>query len=158
MEKYIESKYRKEIDEIVASAIVMTLAFQDQQGPWTAPVYYSGKLENLFFLSSPDTRHGQAINNGLPFAASIFREPESWQKIKGLQIAGEVKEVESEEVARTSFLKKFPFVVLFLAKSRLIDPLIKEKAGKTSFYSFVPSQVTLVDNSVKFGFHHTVSL
>ena len=158
MEKYLESKYKNEIDDIVASAMVMTLAFQDQQGPWTTPVYYSGNLENLFFLSSPDTRHGRGIEAGLPFAASIFPQPESWQQIKGLQMAGEVLRLENEKAARNSFLGKFPFVVMFLAKSRIIDPLIKEKTDKVNFYTFMPRQVTLVDNSIKFGFHHTVSL
>lgn len=91
-------------------------------------------------------------------AAAIYSEPASWQKIRGLQISGKVAVVSEEKTAKTSFLKKYPFASLFLAKSRVIDPLIKEKTEGVNFYCFRPAHITLIDNSIKFGFHHTVSL
>lgn len=157
MTRYLESRYRKEIDSIITDTSVMTLAFQDDLGPWTAPVYYSGEISELFFLSSPRTRHGIAITKGLDFAASIFQEPQRWQQIRGLQLSGNISPVEDEKGARASFLKKFPFVSLFLAKNRLLDPLIKEKTEEVIFYRFLPAEATLVDNAIKFGFHHKVS-
>ena len=124
----------------------MTLATTDPEGnPQAAPVYFVHAEEmRLYFFSDPNSQHSRNIAQNSKVAAAIYPECDGWRDIKGLQLHGDVRLVESTEEWDSAWARyqvKFPFV-----------RALKAVVVKNQFYAFIPSWIRLVDNSQGFGF------
>ena len=131
---------------LLDSISTMTLATTDPEGnPYTAPVYFvRGDEMRLFFFSEAKSSHSQHIDKNPKVAVAIYPECESWRDIKGLQLRGEVRLVESTmewDSAWARYQVKFPFV-----------SALKAVVAQNQLYVFIPNWIRLVDNSRGFGF------
>ena len=73
----------------------MSLATVSPEGlPQSAAVFYAvDEGLNLYFLSSPASRHCCNLKQNARAAATIHADGQAWQKIRGLQIEGTVDQV-----------------------------------------------------------------
>ncbi|KAB2951702.1 hypothetical protein F9B85_11780 [Heliorestis acidaminivorans] len=153
----ITGKEAEEIFEaICAEHRAMTIAVVDAAGlPWSAPVYYLYQYRDnekaFYFLSSPRSRHLEALQKEASLQASvaIYNEPEAYEEIRGLQMSGIIEEISSlQERAKLllAFGKRFSFFDKFLAQPVLIKELEKNK-----LYRFIPQSIFIVHNEVSFG-------
>ena len=120
---------------------VFTLAVTRENKPWCATCYYV-YLEDLnmfVFTSDHDTKHiRDVVETGNNYAAgAIALETKMTGKIRGLQFAGSMKELEGNVLkkARSAYLKAFP--VARLAKLHL--------------WGLVPDVMKMTDNRLGFG-------
>ncbi len=112
--------------------------------PHAAPLYFAAD-ENLqlYFFSSPNSRHGHNLSKMPKAAAAIYPECRDWRDIHGLQLQGEVSRVPAGKgwvQGWGVYLAKFPFVA----------PL-KDIIAQNRLYLFRPTWVRLVDNRQGFG-------
>ncbi len=140
--------------ELIHGESTLTLATHDEQGPWSAPVYYVFLDDRFYFFSSPQSRHIRHIENHGQAAASIFRRADSWQEIRGIQMQGVVERLQSAAMSLkpiAAYLKRFPFTRDFFPDIRspgLQDFLSRFKAR---LYFFAPTSVYYTDNRFGFG-------
>jgi uncharacterized protein YhbP (UPF0306 family) len=127
----------------------MTLSTTDPEGnPHAAPVYFvvvdEDQYLNLYFFSDEKSEHSRHFVQNPKAAAAIYPECEGWRDIKGLQLHGEVRLVESKkewDFAWERYQVKFPFV-----------SALKTVVAQNRLYTFIPNWIRLVDNSQGFGF------
>ena len=134
------------VRELLGQVSTMTLATSDIDGkPHATPVYFvHDKDLKLYFFSDEKSQHCQNFAHNPHVAAAIYPECAGWQDIKGLQIRGEVRWVESPEVwdsAWEEYQRKFRFV-----------RTLKAVVAQNKMYVLIPSWIRLVDNSQGFGF------
>lgn len=123
----------------------LTLATTDPEGnPHAAPVYFVVDDDvNLYFFSEVKSQHSQHVAQNPKVAAAIYPECEGWRGIKGLQLRGAARLVESAQEWDSAWARyqvKFPFV-----------RALKAVVAKNQLYVFIPSWIRLVDNSRGFG-------
>jgi uncharacterized protein YhbP (UPF0306 family) len=125
---------------------VMTLA---TAGPWAAAVFYVNDGFALYYLSSPQTRHAQALAKHPEVALTIQDDCAEWRGIKGIQLEGLAAPVSAGERARVIGLygAKFPLV----ANASSAPTAITQALAKIQWYQVKPRSVYFVDNSVAFG-------
>ena len=99
---------------------MLTLATNDLQGPWSAPVLYVADVSKqpfcLYFLSSANSRHSKALVKSEPIAASIYSDYTGhWQSIKGAQLQVTVSALDDLESAKAEGLILIAFPILKLS-------------------------------------------
>lgn len=124
----------------------MTLATTDREGRvHTAAVFFVATSSlKFYFFSEKHTQHSQDVHVNPQAAVSIYPECYDWREIRGVQMHGEVFQVEqgSEwEAAWVKYRRKFPFV-----------NSLKTIVGQNTFYVFKPGWIRLVDNRCGFGY------
>jgi uncharacterized protein YhbP (UPF0306 family) len=140
--------------ELIHSESTLTLATADQDGPWSAPVYYVFLNDRFYFFSSPLSRHIRQVESRGQAAASIFHQADSWQNIRGLQMRGVVERVPSAAVSIkpiAAYLKRFPFTRDFFPNSRSPGLQDFRSRFKARLYHFSPTSVYFSDNRFGFG-------
>ena len=143
--------YRSRALALLKCAKTMVIAVDGGDGPWAAPVYYLYASPGIYFFSSPRSKHVQALRSCHRAAGAIFAESDQLQNIQGLQMVGEVEQVQSA-VRRlnitTRYLAKFPQAGQMLTPGR--NPLSRLDA-RVGLYVFWPSEVHCTDNRQGFG-------
>lgn len=126
---------------LLAQQHVITLASQDAQGPWAAPVFYALDDESLVFVSSPRSRHGLALAATPRCAGAVHLPATDWQAIAGVQLAGMVRLLDGDEAAqaRALYEHRFPFVAGG-------DPTLAAALQRSSWYRLAIDDVQVVDN------------
>jgi uncharacterized protein len=132
---------------------VATLATHGPEGPWAAAVYYASDAFELYFLSSPASRHCRNISADARAAATIQEDYADWRDIKGVQLAGTVAELSGaeERAARTLYAEKFRFI-------RGPVGAIAEALEKVRWYRLTPQRLHFIDNTRGFGYRDEISL
>lgn len=150
----MSASLRQRVLEFLDEHHVMTLATQGTAGLWAAAVFYAHEGLDLYFLSSPKSRHGQDIDTGADIAVSIQRDYDDWPGIRGVQMAGRAEPLADAERDRVKTLygERFPVV----GKAAAAPRAILEALGKARWYCFRPATVYLVDN--RLGFAHREKL
>jgi len=133
---------------------VMSLATAGPEGePHAAAVYFvalSGETVTpqagwgLFFFSDPASTHARDLTHHPTAAATISAESQGWEDIRGLQMRGSVRPVESGmqwDRAWASYVEKFPFA-----------GQLKTVVAQNRMFVFSPSWIRLIDNRQRFGF------
>ena len=137
-----------EVADFLLRHHVMTLATQGDAGPWAAALFYVRDGDDLIFVSSPAARHCSdfAVQPGC--AATIQGQPPDWSAIQGVQVAGEVSELQGEERARARRLyeERFPFVRPGSATAALAQAL-----ARVRWYRLRISRLYFIDNQRGFG-------
>ncbi|MBI5911597.1 MAG: pyridoxamine 5'-phosphate oxidase family protein [Betaproteobacteria bacterium] len=124
---------------------VMTLATHGPEGPWAAAVFYANDGFNLYFVSSPASRHGLNLAAHARVAATVHEDYHDWREIKGIQLEGSVELVSAAEEAsiRELYGKKFPLAAAPAA--------IAAAFAKVRWYRLAAVRAYFVDNSAGFG-------
>lgn len=145
----MSEKLRGEVLAYLARHHVITLATSDGHSAWAAAVFYANDGLDLYFLSSPGSRHGQHIAINPHVAGTIHEDYHDWREIKGIQLEGEVSVLSGDEEkhARAVYGAKFP-VVGQIAKA---PAAIVKALAKVSWYRLRPQRLFYIDNSKGFG-------
>lgn len=140
---------REEVLRQLADHHVMTLATAGADGLWAAAVFYANDGTDLYFLSSPASRHGIHLAEHGAVAATIQRDYADWPAIKGIQMEGEVALLggAEETYAREVYARKFPLVG---ALARAPAVIVKALA-KVRWYRLRPRRLFYIDNGKGFG-------
>jgi hypothetical protein len=128
----------------LAAHSTLTLATVSAEGtPLAAALFFvADDALNLFFVSSPDSRHAQAIARQPRVALSVHAETWAWRDIAGLQLEGLAAALDGAEraAALALYAVKFPFVAEM--GSRLAD---------STCYQVTPLWLRWIDNRLGFG-------
>ena len=139
---------------LIQNESTLTLATAGESGPWSAPVYYVCLNGSFYFFSSPQSRHiQQAIDSG-EAAASLFHPGGSWQSIRGIQMAGTVKQVDSMALSIkviATYLNRFAFVSELFPDNPAPDLAAFFSRFRARLYAFSPTVVYYIDNRFGFG-------
>lgn len=135
--------------DYLAAHRVMTLATCGEAGPWAAGVFYVNDGFDLYFVSSPASRHSRDIAASAGAAATVHEDYAGWQEIKGVQLEGKVVEVAAAEEPRVRELygRKFPLV----GDPATAPAAIAAAFAKVRWYKLAATRVYFVDNSAGFG-------
>lgn len=127
----------------LAAHNVMTLA---TKSVWAAAVFYANEGFNLYFVSSPASRHALDLAADPRAAAAIHEDYRDWRAIQGIQLSGTVERLEDAErdAALACYRAKFGFLANAAAP-------VLEALGKAACYRLVPSEMYFIDNSTGFG-------
>lgn len=134
----------------------MTLATVDADGaPQAAAVFYAADdTLDLFFLSSPNSRHSLNLARRPRVAASIQADNQAWQSIQGLQIEGAARLVDG--VAETAhavrvYAGRFDFLQSLLDGAGGGPAALRGPLAGSRFYILRPAWLRLIDNRLGFG-------
>ena len=131
-----------------------SLATEREGVPHAATVFYVSIGFELYFLSSPTSRHGENLGRNPRVSATINEDYGKWQQIKGIQLEGRVENVggilENGRIAR-AFVKKYPDVADFLFSPRKLGRAIAQKLARVKFYKIKPSRILFINNAIDFG-------
>jgi uncharacterized protein len=124
----------------------LALATTNPDGsPQAAPIFYvADDRLNLYWLSSPSSRHSTNLVRNSKVAATVYPSVWQWNDIVGLQIEGEARPIGDERIREqilTIYLRKFQLPAAF-------DSII----SASILYSLKPSWLRWMDNSVQFNF------
>ncbi len=135
---------------------VMTLATYGSEGLWAAAVFYVDDGRNLFFLSSPTSRHCRNLAKSPRVSATIQKDYVDWPDIKGVQLEGIAREIrgKEEERARRLYGEKFP-VIRGLARA---PAALAEAMDRVRWYEVAPDRLYFIDNSAGFGHRDAIEL
>jgi hypothetical protein len=133
----------------LAAHNVMTLGTTGPEGPWAAAVFYASRDFDLYFVSSPKSRHAVDIERDGKAAAAIHEDYRDWRAIQGLQLAGTVRRLEGteREAALACYRDKFAFLD---NPSAALLPVL-QALGKAACYRLTPSELHFIDNATGFG-------
>ena len=145
----IDAAARDRALDYLAGHRVVTLATCGSAGPWAAAVFYANDGFNLYFISSPASRHGRNFAAHAAVGATVHEDYLDWREIKGIQLEGTVEQVSgaAEASARKLYGEKFPLVAN-LASAPLA---IAAAFAKVRWYRLAAVRAYFVDNSAGFG-------
>jgi uncharacterized protein YhbP (UPF0306 family) len=143
--------YRDQALVLLKNARTMVLAVHEGDCPWVAPVYYLFAAPGIYFFSSPRSKHVQALRHCSRAAGAIFTDSDQLQNIQGLQMIGQVEQVQgtTRRLSITArYLAKFPMAGQLLIPGK--DPAggLESRVG---LYVFWPSEIHCTDNRQGFG-------
>jgi uncharacterized protein len=130
----------------------LALATVDDTGrPQIAPVFYvHDDALNLYWLSSPTSRHSINLAAWDVAAATIYPVIWEWEAIRGLQIDGSAQVVEAVERRKTileAYRRKFTLPTAFEAQ-----------IAASTLYCLEPMWLRWLDNGVRFGYKAEATL
>jgi uncharacterized protein len=147
--------------DLIAGCRALCLATAHNDGPWAAPVYYVTGPSGFYFFSSPDSRHIKEALASNRAAGSIYAESDSWENLRGLQMAGTVAAVGTGPRAAAilaAYLIRFPFVKTMAGAAGRMGPADFFNLFRVKLYIFRPETILYMDNSISFGFRQPLSL
>ena len=148
------NELKKMILDYLKSHNTVSLATEKDGTPHAATVFYVSIGFQLYFLSSPTSRHGENLSLNPKASATINEDYSDWLLIKGIQMEGRVESVggilENGRIAKT-YVKKFPAVADFLFSPRKLGQAIASKVAQVRFYRLTPSKVYFINNEIGFG-------
>ena len=161
MAKLSKEELRKRTHSLLSEQATMTIATSGASGPWAAPVYYVNVGYDIYFFSSPNSRHILESQDAKQAAAAIFVESRKWKEIRGIQISGSIQPLSPGlEAAKVvaAYEKKFSFIREFFKGKRTLDLKAFSEKFDVSFYRFAPDKIFYLDNRVDFSFRAEVSI
>lgn len=150
---------RQEVERVgsfLDSLNTMTLATQGPAGPWAATVFFvRDDALNLYFVSSPETRHVRDLLAAGAVAVTVNGDHDSWDDIRGLQISGTAEPV--PEAQRPDVVERY--LGKFTKIRRVVEhPAsapergIAERFMTSAFFRIRPVTIRFIDNTVSFGY------
>lgn len=152
---------RSKVIDYLQGHNAMSLSTMHNGQPHAATVFFVNRQYDLFFISSPASRHGQDLAANNRVAATVNEDYSNWGDIKGLQLEGRVEQLgrlsENRELA-DAFADKFPDTSGFFTDPGELPDLVAEKVARVRFYRFQPSRISYIDNSLGFGHREELTL
>jgi uncharacterized protein len=148
---------RQQIEALLASLHVMSLATTSSDGVHAASMFYALDGLSLVWTSDPATRHSQHLEKRGRIAATIAPDCADFLAVRGLQISGVARRlVGAAEVERASrtMRQRFPF----LEQLATGPAALQEAWARAGFYRLEPDRITLIDNSRGFGHKATLQV
>lgn len=140
----------------------MALATCGPEGLWVAAVYFASDVRadglRLYFLSSPNSRHGRNLAAGACVAADIHQDEHDWRSIRGVQLegVGEIMGGRREQLgAWRVYLAKFPFVRELFGGAA---GALRAKLKRTQMYCVRVGRLFYLDNRLGFGERRAIPL
>lgn len=135
---------------------VATLASSGPDGIWAAAVFYVHEGWDLYFLSSPSSRHCLNLAHSAQVAVTIQADYADWPGIKGVQVEGMVNELSGDAQTRARHLygQKFPVV----GKLAQAPAAIVRALARVHWYRVVPRRLLYIDNTLGFGHREELDL
>jgi len=103
----------KRIVNFIKEHHLLTLATSKETIPYCSNVFYiyDEKNKSLIFSSDINTRHAQEFSENSNVAGAIAVETKDVEKIQGVQLLGEIKELKGKELEKASkeYLKAYPY-------------------------------------------------
>jgi uncharacterized protein YhbP (UPF0306 family) len=143
--------YRNQALDLLERQKTLVLAVSAGNRPWLAPVYYVYESPGIYFFSRPRSKHIQALRDCPLTAGAIYADSHRWQDIHGLQMIGQVEEVQGKLERlniTTRYLVKFPLARDMLASG---TDRIRDLSPKVGLYVFWPTEIHCTNNSLEFG-------
>lgn len=136
--------------ELLSQFHVLTLACRDAQGSWAAPVFFAHDGLDLFFMSSPASRHVRSLAFDPCQAGAIHGPADDWRSIVGLQLSGKVEPLAGAgaAMARAAYERRFPFVA---GPGGQADAALAKALQKAGWYRLRIERAVLVDNTRGLG-------
>ncbi len=148
------NELEKAILHYMDSHNTVSLATERDGVPHAASVFFVNIGFDIYFFSSPTSRHGDNCSYNPRVSATINEDYSDWQSIKGIQLEGFVKNIggilENVRISR-AYVKKFPDVVDFLFSPKKLGQAIAQKVAGVKFYKLEPSRIYLINNELGFG-------
>lgn len=126
---------------------VVTLAYQDSMGIGACAVWFAvDEHLHLHFLSSPASRHGQALAAGGQVAFTVQKDEQDWRAIQGVQGIGRCAPTPQRAIdgAWQVYTRRFPFVTRQF-------PDLQAALGSATLWRIIPTWIRLIDNTKGFG-------
>ena len=133
----------------IESHNVMSIATFGPESPWNTAVFYVSVGFELYFVSSPESRHCQNFSNNANIAVTIQEDYYDWQSIKGIQMDGTVEPVPDDQLQYVIKLYKNKFS--FLKDKNRISADIIDALEKSAWYRILPRKVFYINNEKGFG-------
>jgi len=143
---------KHEILQYIETHNTMTLATCLEDVPWAATVFYASDNLQLYFFSAPDSRHGQNLAANPRVGVTIQEDYHDWREIKGIQLEGTVKVVDSltqKATAMAVYARKYPEIIKLFANPA--SGLFYKAFLKVKFYCVTPERLFFIDNEQGFG-------
>lgn len=100
------------ISDYLEQQHVVTIAGQDDTGPWAANSFYVWQRRDAAFLvlSDPKTRHGQIMAHSAIVCGTVSSQESRVSHLQGVQFVGTAKllSAEEEKQARHDYYQRFP--------------------------------------------------
>ncbi len=135
---------------------VATLATAGPDGPWAAAVFYVHDGWDLYFLSSPTSRHGLNLAHNAQVAIAIQADHTDWPGIRGVQLEGTVQLLSGEAESHARHLYGQKFAVL--GKLAQAPAAIVQALTKVRWYRVRTRRLLYVDNTLGFGHREELDL
>ena len=156
---------KEELEKVILDYLqhhhTVSLATEREGRPHAATVFYVSIGFDLYFLSSPTSRHGENLSHNPKVSATINEDYDKWQMIKGIQLQGRVENVggilDNGRIAR-AFVQKYPDVADFLFSPRKLGQAIAQKVAGVRFYKIKPSRIFFINNAIDFGKREELTL
>lgn len=138
---------KNRIIEVLKNTHLMSLATNDENGPWVADVIFVHDNDlNIYWISDPNTRHSKAITFNKKVAGTITNSTKSKELNFGIQFEGRAEKLEGVQI---NLLTKH------LAKRSRPKPTPSqaiEILNNKSWYKLTPTKIYLIDEE-NFGFN-----
>ncbi len=150
------TELRQFLQAFLAHHNTITLATVDAAGaPHAAAVFYAADdALNLYFLSSPNSRHSVNLARQPLVAATIQADNQAWQTIQGVQVEGTAQMVDgATELVRVVqvYVRRFDFLRGLLDGAASGPAVLRGPLASSRFYVLQPNWIRLIDNSQGFG-------
>jgi len=138
---------KNRIIEVLKTTHLMSLATNDENGPWVADVVFiHDKDLNIYWMSDPNTRHSKAISLNKKSAGTITYSTKSKELNFGIQFEGISEKLEGVQInLLTKHLAKRGH-----SKPKLLQA--SEILDGDSWYKLTPTKIYLIDEK-NFGFN-----
>jgi len=150
------TELRQFLRAFLAQHNTMTLATVDAAGaPHAAAVFFAADdALNLYFLSSPNSRHSVNLARQPLVAATIQSDNQAWQTIQGAQVEGTARMVEGPaELVRAVqiYARRFEFLRGLLDGESDGPAVLRGPLASSRFFILQPAWIRLIDNTQGFG-------
>jgi len=138
----------------MATHHTISLATEKDGVPHAATVFFINIDFDLYFFSSPTSRHGENLSGNPRVSATINEDYSEWLSIKGIQLEGIVGNIggilKNHRISK-EYVKKFPGVADFIFSPRKLGEAIAKKVAGINFYKLAPSRIYFLNNELGFG-------
>ncbi|NDJ74742.1 MAG: hypothetical protein GYB65_00670 [Chloroflexi bacterium] len=151
---HLPEDMRPVLSDFLAAQSTLALATAgDEDGrPQVAPLFFvSDEDINLYWISSPDSRHSINISDWNDVAATVYQDTWEWQQIKGVQFEGDALPVtDDDERARA--------LALYKAKFPFVNEKFETLMAQSVIYVLRPRWLRWIDNERRFGYKQEFAL
>ena len=149
-----KEKLEETILQYMETHHTVSLATEKDGEPHAATVFYVNIGFELYFFSSPTSRHGENFIHNPKVSGTINEDYSEWLSIKGIQMEGVVENVggiwKHPRLSKT-YVQKFPGVADFLFSPKKLGEAIAKKVAGVDFYKLTPRRIDFLNNELGFG-------
>jgi hypothetical protein len=139
------------IARLLASQSTLVLSTSGADGdPHATPLFYlTGSELELYWFSSPSSRHSRNLTRESHASVAIYRSTNDWREICGVQMHGQ-----AEKILDRAFRQR---IAREYCERFQLGNLFRTAMARTSLYVFRPSWIRYLDNGRRFGFKFEIT-